>query len=178
MPDPIFTWAQFITRAAIGPIPGEWVIVGVTAIFALLFSLAFFTVGLQQASGEVLPRFDGLSADFLTSVTEAGKRSLHPKAWFRPASHKRKQLLTLVITGRSEQVSQRILRDMRRGVTVISAKGAFTGEERAVLLVALTVTEIHQLKALVAAEDEDAFVIVSPAQGIFGKGFAPLDEDS
>ena len=178
VPDPIFAWAQFIRRASIGPIPGEWIVVGVTTYFALVFSLAFFTVGLQHASGEVLPRFEGLPADFLASVTEAGKRSLHPRAWFRPASHKRKQLLTLVITGRPEQVSERILQDMRRGATVVSAKGAFSGEERAVLMIALTVTEIPQLKAIVAAEDGEAFVIVSPAQGVFGKGFAPLDENS
>jgi len=125
-----------------------------------------------------LPRFDGLSTDLFTSVAEIGKRNLHPKAWFRPDSHKRKQLLTLVITGRPEQVSQRIMRDMRRGVTVVSAKGAFSGEERAVLMVALTVTEVSQLKVLVAAEDNDAFVIVSPAQGVFGKGFSPLEEES
>ncbi len=178
VPNPIFTWAQFIRRAAIGPLPGELIVVVVTALFALVFSLAFFTVGLQHASGEILPRFDGLSTDLFTSVAEIGKRNLHPKAWFRPDSHKRKQLLTLVITGRPEQVSQRIMRDMRRGVTVVSAKGAFSGEERAVLMVALTVTEVSQLKVLVAAEDNDAFVIVSPAQGVFGKGFSPLEEES
>ncbi len=178
VPGPIFTWAQFVKRASIGPLPGELIVVGVTAIFALIFSLAFFTVGLQQASGEVLPRFDGLSADFLTSVTEAGKRSLHPKAWFRPDSHKRKQLLTFIITERPQQVSDAITKDMRRGATAISGKGAYTGKERAVLLVALTVTEVPQLKALVAGTDPNAFVIVSPAQGVFGKGFAPLDDNS
>lgn len=178
VPDPIFTWAQFVKRAALGPLPGELIVVGVTAIFALIFSLAFFTVGLQQASGEVLPRFDGLSADFLASVTEAGKRSLHPKAWFRPDSHKRKQLLTFIITRRPQQVSDAITKDMRRGATAISGTGVYTGEARAVLLVALTVTEVPQLKALVAGTDPNAFVIVSPAQGVFGKGFAPLDENS
>ena len=45
-------------------------------------------------------------------------------------------------------------------------------------MVALTVTEVPQLKALVAAADGEAFVIVSPAQGVFGKGFMPLEEGS
>jgi len=177
VPDPIFTWAQFVRRAAIGPIPGEWIVITVTAFFALVFSLAFFTVGLQQASGEVFPRFEGLPADFLASVTEAGKRSLHPKAWFRPASHPRKQLLTFIITDQPEKVSERITKDMQRGATVIAGKGAYTGKRHSVLMVALTVTEVPQLKSLVSETDPNAFVIVSPAQSIFGKGFAPLEEN-
>ncbi len=41
------------------------------------------------------------------------------------------------------------------------------------LLCALTVTEIPQMKALVAGVDPSAFVVVSPAQEILGKGFHP-----
>jgi uncharacterized membrane-anchored protein YitT (DUF2179 family) len=44
------------------------------------------------------------------------------------------------------------------------------------MMVALTVTEIPQLKVLVSSEDPNAFVIVSPAQSVFGRGFAPLEE--
>ena len=66
---------------------------------------------------------------------------------------------------------------MRRGATVVAGKGAYTRKEHAVLLVALTITEVSQLKTLVAKADPNAFVIVSPAQGVFGKGFAPLEEE-
>jgi len=41
---------------------------------------------------------------------------------------------------------------------------------------ALTVTEVSLLKSLVGEADPQAFVIVSPAQEILGKGFTPLDE--
>jgi len=41
---------------------------------------------------------------------------------------------------------------------------------------ALTVTEVSLLKSLVRETDPQAFVIVSPAQEILGKGFTPLDE--
>ena len=107
-------------------------------------------------------------------MTEAGKRGLHPRAWFRP-SQSRQQLLTFIVTDRPEKVSRRITRDMRRGATVLSGKGAYTGEQHSILMVALTVTEIPHLKALVSSEDPQAFVIVSPAQSIFGKGFMPLE---
>ena len=41
---------------------------------------------------------------------------------------------------------------------------------------ALTITEVHNLKSAVAKEDPKAVVIVSPAQEVFGGGFAPLEE--
>ena len=50
------------------------------------------------------------------------------------------------------------------------AVGSVVAEERA-----LTVTEVHNLKAAVAKEDPQAFVIVSPAQEILGRGFNPLE---
>ena len=42
---------------------------------------------------------------------------------------------------------------------------------------ALTVTEIPQLKALVSEADANAFVVVVPARGVFGKGFMPLEKE-
>jgi uncharacterized membrane protein len=164
-------------RARVGPINGELILIVSSILFGFVFVIALATVGLQHSSGEVLPRFEGLTTDILSSVAEAGKRGLHPQAWFRPASQKRKQLLTFIITDRPGDVSEVITSDMHRGATVVSGKGAYTREEHAVLFVALTVTEVAQLKALVAEADPNAFVIVTPAQGVFGKGFSPLEQD-
>jgi uncharacterized membrane-anchored protein YitT (DUF2179 family) len=66
------------------------------------------------------------------------------------------------------------LKDAQRGVTALHGRGMYTQQEREVLMVAVTVTEIAQLKALVNAEDPDAFVIVTPAQEVLGRGFQPL----
>ena len=168
--------AEMASRASVGPISGGLVVSVSSFLFAAVFILAFGTVGLQHSTGEVLPRFEGLSAEFLSSMAEAGKRGMHPRTWFRPTSPKRKQLLTFIITDQPEKVSLRITKDMNRGATIVAGKGAYTGKEHSVLMVALTVTEVPQMKALVSSEDPNAFVIVSPAQGIFGKGFAPLEE--
>jgi len=51
----------------------------------------------------------------------------------------------------------------------------YTQQERDVLMVAVTVTEIAQLKALVHAQDASAFVVVTPAQEVLGRGFQPLE---
>ena len=140
----------------------------------LIFALA--TIGLQHSTGEVLPRFEGLSADFLTSLVNPGGLDLRPRAWFR-RSAQRQQLLAFVIGGHEKKIAARVLRDMGRGVTVLSGRGAYTGAARQVLMIALTVTEIQQLKTIIAEEDPSAFVIVSPAQSVFGKGFQSLKNE-
>ncbi len=171
-PTPSSTWSEVILRAGVGIIRGEWFVYGGSAFFLGILIVAFATLGLQHSAGEILPRFEGVSADFLASIAN---RELNPIAWFRPSS-RRKQLLTLIITEKAKAVSDIILQDMHRGVTILSGKGAFTGKERQILVVALTITEVSQLKSLVSQTDPDAFVIVSPAQSIFGKGFESLKE--
>jgi hypothetical protein len=144
-------------------------------LLALSFGLTLLlvglgTIGLRAASGEVLPRYPILQ--------EAGNlvgEGLH-RAWFRHPG-RRAQLLTLIISEKSDEVTQLILKEMRRGVTALAGKGMYSGKEHPVLLCALTATEVPQLKSLVAQADDSAFVIVAPAQEVLGKGFIPLQEE-
>ncbi len=103
----------------------------------------------------------------------SGKRK--KTAWFRP-SHRRPQLLTMIITDLQDAVSNRIIKDMGRGVTALTGKGMFTGANHPILLCALTLTEIPHLKSLVAEVDPKAFVIVMPATEVLGYGFQPLED--
>jgi uncharacterized membrane-anchored protein YitT (DUF2179 family) len=52
----------------------------------------------------------------------------------------------------------------------------YTGQERTVLMCALTVTEVAMLRSIVSARDAKAVMIVAPAREISGGGFAPLPE--
>jgi len=174
------SWADFLARAGIGMAPGE-VVLAIGLVFnGVLLLLGLLTVGLQHASGEVLPRFGtfplpGVSGETLAHPGRLGAL----RAWFRP-SQRRQQLLALIITGSGETgqaVASSILRDMNRGVTAMPGTGMYTGQPHNVLMCALTVTEVPQLKAVVSAHDPNAFVIVSPAQEVLGKGFAPLHEE-
>jgi uncharacterized membrane protein len=167
------TFEEILRRASLGGVSGLWVFLVVGAFCAALLIFGVLTVGLQRSPGEILPRF-GLGEMFLGRF---GKAREGVQAWFRPTA-RRQQLLTLIITSHPEKVAGRILKDMRRGVTVFSGKGAFTGAAREALMVAMTVTEVQALRALVVSEDPDAFVIVSPAQSIYGKGFQPLEDKS
>lgn len=163
MPYPTLSATEFFRRADVGPVSGEVILIVVGFLAVLMLVIGLGTVGLQEAAGEVLPRF---GAEFDSAL---GKRA----AWFRP-SRRRPQLLTLIITDQHQNVADRILKDMGRGVTAIPGTGMYTGKTHSILMCALTVTEIPQIKDLVAQVDPNAFVVVMPAQEVLGRGFVPL----
>ena len=170
-PDFSENMAEFVARSAVGPVAGE-IMIGLGLVFyASLFLLAIGTINMTRATGEVLPRFGD---DATAPSTEGKPKGL--RGMFAPR-HQRKQMLALIITDKAEPVSKRILTDLGRGVTAMAGKGMYTGADRSILMCALTVTEVHNLKSAVAKEDPNAFVIVSPAQEILGRGFNPLAEE-
>ena len=172
-PQPAASLQEFITRGAVGPISGI-IMISMGVIFhGFLLLVAIGTIGMTQATGEVLPRFGSDNAHDPRAQKE------HPKgirAWLYPI-HRRKQYLALIVTDKAKPVADRILTDLRRGVTALEGRGMYTGAGRSVLMCAITVTEIHNLKAAVAKEDPQAFVVVSPALEVLGRGFNPLEEE-
>jgi uncharacterized membrane protein len=160
---------EFLTRASVGPFSGQIMIGLGIAFYIFLLFIALATITMTRATGEVLPRF----GDF--SVPGMHGKPTGLRAFLAP-SHRRRQLLALIITSNVELVSKRILADLGRGVTAMQGRGMYTGQDRSILICALTVTEVHNLKTAVAKEDPHAFVIVSPAQEILGRGFNPLEE--
>jgi uncharacterized membrane-anchored protein YitT (DUF2179 family) len=170
-PVPITSWAEFFQTASIGTIPG-WIVLATGVTFnGLVFLIGLLTATLHQATGEVLPRY--FQDTHFAAQVDGDQQEAGMRAWFRQ-SRRRQQLLALIITDRSQAVGQQILTDMHRGVTAIDGTGMYTGKQHSVLMCALTVTEVPQLKALVSKADPQAFVIVSPAQEVLGKGFNPL----
>ena len=171
-PEPATTIAEFVNRGAVGPIPGFIMISLGLAYHLFLLIIAIGTVGMTKATGEVLPRFGDETAPAAPSMEgkHTGLRSL------LVPRKRRRQLLALIITDKAKEVSNRIMTDLKRGVTSMQGKGMYTGKDRSILMCALTVTEAHALKSAVAKEDPRAVVIVSPAQEILGGGFAPLEE--
>lgn len=170
-PQPALTIQEFIFRGSVGPISGIVMIALGIAYHVFLVLIAIGTVGMTKATGEILPRF-GAEAEH-EELVDVDKKGI--RGWFAPR-HRRKQLLAIIITDKAETVSQRILTDLHRGVTSMPGRGMYTGKGHSVLMCALTVTEVHNLKSAVATEDPQAFVIVSPAQEILGRGFNPLAE--
>lgn len=173
LPEAARTWEEFFTNAAIGGISGYIVLAIGAGYYLALFLLGFLTSGLHQATGEVLPRYLE-DARGVPVYNGAGEPRARP--WFR-LSRRRRQFLALIITSKASQVSEKILKEMKRGVTALTGRGMFTGANREVLLCALTITEVAQLKSLVREIEADAFVIIIPAQEVLGRGFLPLQAE-
>jgi uncharacterized membrane protein len=169
-PQPAVSWNEIFERSAIGPVPGDVMILLGLGLYAFLLVVALATISMNRATGEILPRFgeDTIAALFPSSGKPKAARG------FLATRRGRRQLMALIITGQADAVSRRIMSDLGRGVTALSGKGMYTGQERSVLICALTVTEVHSLKSAVVAEDPNAFVVVSNAQEILGRGFNPL----
>ena len=81
-----------------------------------------------------------------------------------------------VISSKWQEISERIMRDMDRGVTQLTARGAYTGTERPTLLCVISRSEIMAFKRIRREEDENAFVIIVEAHEAIGDGFSALSE--
>lgn len=167
------SWENILSRAAVGGLTGPWVF-GLVGLFLMtMFLIGVLTIRLHQASGEILPHFKEEEGPDGESGEPSSPHDLI--SWFRPSSI-RDQYLTYIVTKYPSEVADQIMDEMSRGVTGLNATGMYTGDERGMLMCALTDTEISHLKNLVHDTDPEAFVIVSPAKGVVGKGFEPFEK--
>jgi uncharacterized membrane-anchored protein YitT (DUF2179 family) len=77
----------------------------------------------------------------------------------------------LIITSQPEAVAETILKEMERGVTVLTGTGAYTGKERPVLYTVVTRSEVQMLKSIVHQADAAAFMVIGAAHEALGEGF-------
>jgi len=168
-PTMALSWQEFISRSTIGPIPGTWMIACGASYMGALLVIAVVTRNLHQASGEVLPKFNDESP--LQRILHEGTGAHERTASSLHRLRRRQQLVAQIITDRPAEIAALVIREMKRGVTAMDGKGMYTGKTHSVLIVALTVTEAAQLKALVQQADPNAFMIVTPAQEVLGRGF-------
>ncbi|MDR2525637.1 MAG: YitT family protein [Oscillospiraceae bacterium] len=73
-----------------------------------------------------------------------------------------------------QQLAAVIIAQLGRGVTVLPAKGAFTGREKEILLCVVRKGEATRLRRLVKSHDPRSFLIIAEAQEILGYGFQDL----
>ncbi|MBR6027823.1 MAG: YitT family protein [Clostridia bacterium] len=76
-----------------------------------------------------------------------------------------------------ETISKKILSDMNRGCTQVKARGAYTMEERPLLLCVISRQELPELKTIVREADPSAFMFITEAFEALGEGFTRLDAD-
>ena len=78
----------------------------------------------------------------------------------------------IVITMKGKKIAERTIKELNRGVTILEATGAYTGEKRDMLWIILKrPREMIKLRNIVKEEDPTAFMTVSHIREVLGKGF-------
>ena len=79
--------------------------------------------------------------------------------------------LVYIISDKHKAISEEIYKQVSRGVTGLSAVSYYTGAEKRVLLCVTRKYELPRLKAVIHKVDPNAFLIVSDAKEVHGRGF-------
>lgn len=81
-----------------------------------------------------------------------------------------------VVSTEYPAIAQRIMHDLDRGCTELTAKGSWSGEDRPMLMCVLDRAEAARLKQIVSECDPDAIVFISDVHEAFGEGFRRIED--
>lgn len=79
--------------------------------------------------------------------------------------------LLYIISDKTPEISARVLKELDIGMTLISGRGAYSGNEKQVIMCAMKKTVFPRVESIVKEEDPDSFMIVTSASEIFGEGY-------
>lgn len=80
--------------------------------------------------------------------------------------------LLIIITSDPDRMAELLTHDADRGVTILSARGGYSGTPRGVILCATHTRDVYRVKSHISAADPAAFVITANASAISGLGFS------
>ncbi len=81
-----------------------------------------------------------------------------------------------IVTRKGDEVSKALISDLKRGVTIMDARGAYSGTTTEVLVCVVRKNEYFKLKNTVKSIDPTSFIIVTEANDIIGQGFgSPIE---
>jgi uncharacterized membrane-anchored protein YitT (DUF2179 family) len=139
----------------------------VILIIDVLIILSSIMIPSYTESGELLPFSEKLAVVVygLIQVTVSGY------AVDLYLSGSKQSVQAFIFTKKYEEMADAIAFDMKRGVTVIPAKGWFSKEDVNVVMVVTRKSDLNLLLRYVKTIDSEAFLSVSSAMGVYGKGF-------
>lgn len=76
-----------------------------------------------------------------------------------------------IISDQGAPIAQAITKELSRGVTLLPAKGAFSGQEKEVVYCVVQRQETRQLKTIVRNIDPLAFIVINEVHDVLGEGF-------
>ena len=81
-----------------------------------------------------------------------------------------------IVSSHYEEIRKAILKDMDRGVTMLSAKSGYLGEKTEMIFSVISNRELPKLEEIVRETDPDSFMTVCRVSEVRGRGFSKKKE--
>ncbi|MGN1060281.1 MAG: YitT family protein [Candidatus Coproplasma sp.] len=91
--------------------------------------------------------------------------------WVLYGGNSAKMVYIITDKTKQENIAERLLKEVDTGVTIIDAEGAYTREDKVMLLCVVKPFMCPHLRDVVKEEDKNAFMIISSAKEIYGNGY-------
>lgn len=82
--------------------------------------------------------------------------------------------LLLILTEKEDDIINYVIKDMNRGITALMAEGGYTRDKKRLLYVAVTTSQMINLKTKILRVDPKAFITIIDVSEVKGKGFVTL----
>ncbi|MEG0774153.1 YitT family protein [Clostridium sp.] len=76
-----------------------------------------------------------------------------------------------IISTKSEEVSNALMKELKRGVTGLNGTGMYTGGDKKILFVVCSKNQIVALQKIVTIIDDKAFITITDVREVVGRGF-------
>jgi uncharacterized membrane-anchored protein YitT (DUF2179 family) len=131
--------------------------IGVGRVY-MMFNLILFGVTLSYMSTDlviasiILVFFMSVSVDYVLTLFSQRK-------------------VTYIISEKYPEISEVILKDLKRGATILKAQGAYSGKDRNILMTITNNVQQKRLEELAFKIDPEAMFIVENTFTVLGSGF-------
>lgn len=97
--------------------------------------------------------------------------------WVLYGGNSAKTVFIITAKENYKKICDRILKEVDTGATVVDAKGAYTQEDKVMIMCVVKPFLYPRLRDVVHEEDKKAFMIVSSAKEIYGEGYQNPDAE-
>lgn len=82
----------------------------------------------------------------------------------------------MIISNKAKEISDQICKQTERGATLLKGVGAYTGEDKLVIMCLCSKTEMFPVRSIVKSIDPHAMIMISTVDEAYGLGFNPLND--
>ena len=76
----------------------------------------------------------------------------------------------LIVTEKKDTVAKALMEKLGRGITILDAHGAYTGNPNSILYCVISKHQLQTLKLIIKKEDPNAFFTIITVNGVYGHG--------